>query len=250
MINKDETAWTLDSPQVVRGVPVARRHGPQGQGIPLPSDLQGIDLAVPDRRVGDGLGRALPLDRADATSPFEVGMVGTPKGKAGPVNRDGPNATRPAGRDQEPGRGVQAGDVHRRRRTPRRSTWPAAAPIPVRKTCSTRTPSRSRSSRSSGSRSTPSRGQDGPGLARARARAPRRSRALTGRVGQGAGRAAGRADGDEGAKAPMDPLLKVQLGEHGDGSHRPRRRAGAAGALRRLLEPGDRGRATSASCPG
>lgn len=92
LINKDETAWQVDSPEVIE---VYQWHADmylKDKSIPLPSDLQGISWLFDTGKLGmawAGKFRALNLINAK----FEIGMIGTPKGKVGPINRDGPNAT-------------------------------------------------------------------------------------------------------------------------------------------------------------
>jgi multiple sugar transport system substrate-binding protein len=92
LVNKDSTAWTLDDPKVVE---VMQWHADlmlKDKATPLPSELQGISWLFRTGRLGmawAGRFRAIELVNAD----FEVGMVGTPKGKVGPINRDGPNAS-------------------------------------------------------------------------------------------------------------------------------------------------------------
>jgi multiple sugar transport system substrate-binding protein len=92
LVNKDESAWTLDDPKVVE---VMQWHADlilKDKATPLPSDLQGISWMFRTGRLGmawAGRFRAIELVNAE----FEVGMVGTPKGKVGPINRDGPNAS-------------------------------------------------------------------------------------------------------------------------------------------------------------
>jgi multiple sugar transport system substrate-binding protein len=92
MINKEETAWLVDQPGVVE---VAQMHADmflKDKSIPLPADVQGISWLFRTGRVGmawAGKFRSIELTNAE----FEVGHVGTPKGKVGPINRDGPNAS-------------------------------------------------------------------------------------------------------------------------------------------------------------
>jgi multiple sugar transport system substrate-binding protein len=92
LVNKDESAWAIDDPKVVE---VMQWHADlilKDKATPLPSDLQGISWLFRTGRLGmawAGRFRAIELVNAE----FEVGQVGTPKGKAGPVNRDGPNAS-------------------------------------------------------------------------------------------------------------------------------------------------------------
>jgi len=92
LINKDESAWLVDQPPVVE---VAQMHADmtlKDKSIPLPADTQGVSWFFRTGRVGmawAGKFRSLELVNAD----FEVGIIGTPKGKTGPVNRDGPNAS-------------------------------------------------------------------------------------------------------------------------------------------------------------
>jgi len=90
LINQEGTAWLVDSPPVVE---VLQWHADltlKDKAIPQSSDTQGASWFFRTGRVGmawAGRFRALELMTAD----FEVGMVGTPKGKVGPINRDGPN---------------------------------------------------------------------------------------------------------------------------------------------------------------
>ena len=92
LVNKEETQWLLDSPPVLE---VMQWHADmflKDKSVPMPSDQQGISWIFRTGRVGmawAGRFRSLELVNAE----FEVGMVGTPKGKAGAINRDGPNAT-------------------------------------------------------------------------------------------------------------------------------------------------------------
>lgn len=92
LVNKDETAWLLDSQPVVD---VFRWHADmylKEKSIPMPADLQGISWLFRTGKLGmawAGKFRSIELVNAE----FEVGQVGTPKGKTGPINRDGPNAS-------------------------------------------------------------------------------------------------------------------------------------------------------------
>jgi multiple sugar transport system substrate-binding protein len=92
LLNKEETAWLVDQPGVVE---VAQMHADmflKDKSIPLPADLQGISWLFRTGRVGmawAGKFRSIELANAE----FEIGIIGTPKGKTGPVNRDGPNAS-------------------------------------------------------------------------------------------------------------------------------------------------------------
>jgi len=90
--DKEETAWLLDTPAVTE---VFQWHADlqvKDKAIPLPSDLQGISWLFRTGRVAMAwAGRFRSIELVNA--PFDVGMVGTPKGKAGPINRDGPNAS-------------------------------------------------------------------------------------------------------------------------------------------------------------
>jgi multiple sugar transport system substrate-binding protein len=90
--DKEETAWQLDTPAVTE---VFQWHADlqvKDKAIPLPSDLQGISWLFRTGRVAMAwAGRFRSIELVNAT--FDVGMVGTPKGKAGPINRDGPNAS-------------------------------------------------------------------------------------------------------------------------------------------------------------
>ncbi|HZQ99188.1 MAG TPA: extracellular solute-binding protein [Chloroflexota bacterium] len=92
IVNKDNTAWLIDSDVVVD---VYQWHADmylKEKSIPLPADMQGINYFMKTGRLAmawAGKFRANDL----INMPFEVGMVGTPKGKVGPINRDGPNGT-------------------------------------------------------------------------------------------------------------------------------------------------------------
>lgn len=92
MTNKDETAWLVDSDPFVQ---VMQWHADmylKDKSVPMPSDLQGISWMFRTGKLGmawAGKFRSIELANAE----FEVGMIGTPKGKAGPINRDGPNAS-------------------------------------------------------------------------------------------------------------------------------------------------------------
>ena len=91
VVNKEETAWLLDDPKVIE---VFQWHADlfKERVIPLPADTQGTSWFFRTGRIGmawAGRFRSLELVNAE----FEVGMVGTPKGKVGPINRDGPNAS-------------------------------------------------------------------------------------------------------------------------------------------------------------
>jgi multiple sugar transport system substrate-binding protein len=92
LVNKEETEWLLDSPPVLE---VMQWHADmflKDKSIPLPSDMQGINWIFRTGKVGmawAGRFRSLELVNAE----FDVGMVSTPKGKTGSINRDGPNAT-------------------------------------------------------------------------------------------------------------------------------------------------------------
>lgn len=92
MTNKDETAWLVDSEPFVQ---VMQWHADmylKDKSIPMPSDLQGISWMFRTGKLGmawAGKFRSIELANAE----FDVGMIGTPKGKVGPINRDGPNAS-------------------------------------------------------------------------------------------------------------------------------------------------------------
>jgi multiple sugar transport system substrate-binding protein len=100
LTNKEETEWTIDSPAVIETMQWHADLQIKDKATPLPSDLQGISWLFRTGRLGmawAGRFRSIELVNAE----FESGMVGTPKGKAGQVNRDGPNATGlPAGGKQ------------------------------------------------------------------------------------------------------------------------------------------------------
>ncbi len=91
-INQDQSAWLLDSEPVLS---VMQWHADmylKEKTIPLPSDTQGISWFFNTGRLGmawAGKFRSIELVNAK----FQVGMVGTPKGATGPINRDGPNAS-------------------------------------------------------------------------------------------------------------------------------------------------------------
>lgn len=92
LVNQDETSWLLDSPATLE---VFQWHADmylKEKTIPMPADLQGVSWLFRTGKLGmawAGKFRAIELVNA----PFEVGQIGTPKGKVGPINRDGPNAT-------------------------------------------------------------------------------------------------------------------------------------------------------------
>ncbi|MGE3269580.1 MAG: sugar ABC transporter substrate-binding protein [Chloroflexota bacterium] len=92
LVNKEETEWTLDTPEVIETMQWHADLILKDKATPLPSDLQGISWMFRTGRLGmawAGRFRSIELVNAE----FEVGMVGTPKGKVGPINRDGPNAS-------------------------------------------------------------------------------------------------------------------------------------------------------------
>lgn len=92
LINKDETAWLVDQPGVVEAAQMHADMFLKEKSIPLPADVQGISWLFRTGRVGmawAGKFRSIELTNAE----FEIGIVGTPKGKVGPINRDGPNAS-------------------------------------------------------------------------------------------------------------------------------------------------------------
>src|SRR5712692_191094 len=86
LVNKEETEWLLDSPPVLE---VMQWHADmflKDKSIPLPSDMQGINWIFRTGKVGmawAGRFRSLELVNAE----FDVGMVSTPKGKTGSINR-------------------------------------------------------------------------------------------------------------------------------------------------------------------
>lgn len=92
LVNQDETAWQLDSAPVVS---VMQWHADmylKDKSIPMPSDLQGISWLFRTGKLGMAwAGKFRSIELVNAT--FDVGMVGTPKGTAAQVNRDGPNAS-------------------------------------------------------------------------------------------------------------------------------------------------------------
>jgi multiple sugar transport system substrate-binding protein len=92
LTNADETAWLLDTPPVIEVVQMMADMALKDKSIPLASDMQGATYLFRTGKVGmSWTGRFRSNELTNV--PFEVGMVGAPKGKAGPINRDGPNAT-------------------------------------------------------------------------------------------------------------------------------------------------------------
>lgn len=92
LTNADETAWLLDTPPVIEVVQMLADMALKDKSIPLTSDLQGSTYLFRTGKAGmSWTGRFRSNELTNV--PFEVGMVGAPKGKAGPINRDGPNAT-------------------------------------------------------------------------------------------------------------------------------------------------------------
>lgn len=92
LTNKDETEWTITTPAVTEVVQYHADMVLKDKSMPTAADLQGISWLFRTGRVGmawAGKFRSLEVGTVD----FEVGMVGTPKGKTGPINRDGPNAS-------------------------------------------------------------------------------------------------------------------------------------------------------------
>jgi multiple sugar transport system substrate-binding protein len=92
MINKEETAWQIDQPAVLEVLQWHADMQLKDKSMPLTSDFQGISWLFKTGRVGMAWAGRYRSSEV-GTSPFEVGMVGVPKGKVGPINRDGPNAT-------------------------------------------------------------------------------------------------------------------------------------------------------------
>jgi multiple sugar transport system substrate-binding protein len=91
-VNQDNTAWLVDSDPVVEVIQWHADMYLKDKSIPMPSDLQGISWLFRTGRLGmawAGKFRSIELVNAE----FEVGMIGTPKEKTGPINRDGPNAS-------------------------------------------------------------------------------------------------------------------------------------------------------------
>jgi multiple sugar transport system substrate-binding protein len=92
LTNKDETEWTVTTPEVTEVVQFHADMMVKDKSMPTPADVQGISWLFRTGRVGMAwAGKFRSLEVGDAT--FEVGMIGTPKGKVGPINRDGPNAS-------------------------------------------------------------------------------------------------------------------------------------------------------------
>jgi multiple sugar transport system substrate-binding protein len=92
MTDKDETQWLVDRPEFIE---VVQWHADQllkEKSHPMPADIQAGAWLFRTGKVGIAwAGRFRSIEVANAN--FEVGSVGTPKGKIGPVNRDGPNAS-------------------------------------------------------------------------------------------------------------------------------------------------------------
>jgi multiple sugar transport system substrate-binding protein len=92
MTDKDETAWLVDQPPVIE---VMQWHADmflKDKSHPMPADVTAGAWLFRTGKVGMAwAGRFRSIEVANAT--FEVGTVGTPKGKLGPINRDGPNAS-------------------------------------------------------------------------------------------------------------------------------------------------------------
>ncbi len=92
IINKDETAFLIDQPGVVEVLQWHADMQLKDKSIPIASDFQGISWLFKTGRVGMAwAGRYRSSEVGNVQ--FDVGMVGVPKGKVGPINRDGPNAT-------------------------------------------------------------------------------------------------------------------------------------------------------------
>ncbi|MFN8522714.1 MAG: sugar ABC transporter substrate-binding protein [Chloroflexota bacterium] len=92
LVDKEETAWQLDSKPVIETMQWHADMVLKDKSVPIPSDLQGISWLFKTGRLGmawAGRFRSVELTNVD----FEPAMVNTPKGKAGPVDRDGPNAS-------------------------------------------------------------------------------------------------------------------------------------------------------------
>jgi multiple sugar transport system substrate-binding protein len=92
MTDKDETQWLVDQPPVIE---VMQWHADmflKDKSHPMPADIQAGAWLFRTGKVGMAwAGRFRSLEVVNAN--FEVGTVGTPKGKLGPINRDGPNAS-------------------------------------------------------------------------------------------------------------------------------------------------------------
>lgn len=92
LLNKDQSAWMIDQDVPIKMVQMHADMLNKDKSIPTPADAQGASWMMTTGRIGmayAGRFRAIELTNA----PFEVGHVGTPKGSAGRVNRDGPNAS-------------------------------------------------------------------------------------------------------------------------------------------------------------
>lgn len=92
LTDKDETQWLVDQPPVVEVVQWHADMVLKEKSHPLPADVQAGAWLFRTGKVGmawAGRFRSLEVVNTD----FEVGSIGTPKGKIGPINRDGPNAT-------------------------------------------------------------------------------------------------------------------------------------------------------------
>jgi multiple sugar transport system substrate-binding protein len=89
-INKEETEWQFDQDGIREVVKWHQDMALKDKSLVMPSDLQGITRMFDTGRLAMSWGIkahavSIPGDN------FEVGHAPTPKGKAGRINRDGPN---------------------------------------------------------------------------------------------------------------------------------------------------------------
>jgi len=92
LTNKEETEWLLDTPPVVEVIQWHADMVLKDKSVPLASDLQGATWLFKTGKVGLSWTGRFRSNELTAV-PFEPRMVGVPKGKVGPINRDGPNGT-------------------------------------------------------------------------------------------------------------------------------------------------------------
>ncbi|HLH73714.1 MAG TPA: sugar ABC transporter substrate-binding protein [Chloroflexota bacterium] len=94
LTNPEQTKWLLDTQPVID---VMQWHADmflKEKTMPMPSDQQGTVWFFLTGRVGISTGgKNNVIQAANAKLDFEIGQVGTPKGKVGPINRDGPLAS-------------------------------------------------------------------------------------------------------------------------------------------------------------
>jgi multiple sugar transport system substrate-binding protein len=89
-INEDETEWLFDQEEIIEVVQWHQDMALKDKSLVMPADLQGVTRMFDTGRLAMSWGIkahavSIPGDN------FEVGHAPTPKGKAGRINRDGPN---------------------------------------------------------------------------------------------------------------------------------------------------------------